>query len=228
PHLTGLSHGASGCALALLELWRATAESAYLQAAERAFAYERSLFDPDAANWPDLRAAAPARSFAALWCHGAGGIALARLHAERLAAGAQAGAEARVALDTTARALAGELAQGGNFSLCHGLAGNAEILLHGHAELGAERDRDAELAFRAADEGIERHAPGGAWPCGTFEGQTPGLFLGLAGIGRFYLRLHEPRLPSLLLALPDQLGATRSPAGAGRSRGRRAARSAPA
>lgn len=220
PHLTGLSHGASGCALALLELWHYSGERDYLHAAEGALAYERSLFDPDAANWPDLRGAheePSRRSFATLWCHGSGGIALCRLRAIELDTSGPVRTEARTALDTTASAVAAELAHGGNFSLCHGLAGNAETLLHGVSTLGPERATDATLAERVANEGIERYAcaPGG-WPCGTFAGETPGLFLGLAGIGRFYLRLHEPRLPSLLAPCPRELGATPTPAAAGR------------
>jgi lantibiotic modifying enzyme len=228
PRLTGLSHGASGCALALLELWQATGELGYLAAANAAFAYERTLYDRDAANWPDLRgehgaaagmAGSSGRKFASLWCHGAPGIALARLRSVQLNADEQAPAEARVALGTTRRAVEAELAHGGNFSVCHGLAGNAEILLHGFAALGFERDADVRLALRVAGEGIERYAasPGG-WPCGTFEGETAGLFLGLAGIGRFYLRLAEPWLPSLVMPVPQELGgvaATRSPAAEG-------------
>jgi hypothetical protein len=41
--------------------------------------------------------------------------------------------------------------------------------------------------------------PGGAWPCGAGGGETPGLLLGLAGIGLFYLRLHHPATPAVLL-----------------------------
>jgi lantibiotic biosynthesis protein len=214
PRLTGLSHGAAGGALALLELWRTTDAHEYLVAAEQAFAYERELFDPEAHNWPDLRnttrGPSGERSFVALWCHGAPGIALSRLRACELdgnGSGAVKLAEARVALDTTRRAVEAELARGGNFSICHGLAGNAEILLQGAAALGAERSEDSALAHRVAAEGIERYAGRGLpWPCGTLEGETANLFLGLAGIGRFYLRLHEPQLPSLLLPRVEELG----------------------
>jgi lantibiotic modifying enzyme len=235
PRLTGLSHGAAGGAVALLELWRTTGAREYLSAAERAFAYERELFDPHAGNWPDLRntARGPSggSSFVALWCHGAPGIALSRLRASELDGGAADDVrlgEARVALDTTRRAVEAELARGGNFSLCHGLAGNAEILLHGAAVLGAEREADQALAHRVAAEGIERYGRRGRpWPCGTLEGETANLFLGLAGIGRFYLRLHEPELPSLLLARVEELGAVGATRDEGaRPEGRRADASA--
>jgi lantibiotic modifying enzyme len=45
-----------------------------------------------------------------------------------------------------------------------------------------------------------RHA--NPWPCGTFEGETTSLFLGLAGIGLFYLRLDDPAVDSVLLVEP--------------------------
>ena len=35
-----------------------------------------------------------------------------------------------------------------------------------------------------------------------------GLMLGLAGIGQFYLRLHDPRVP--LVLVPHQLGIARA------------------
>jgi lantibiotic biosynthesis protein len=216
PSLTGLSHGASGCGLAFLELWQQTGEPSFLAAAQGAFAYERTLFDPQAANWPDLRNETPGvlgrRSFVSLWCHGAPGISLARLRALELGDGnGPLRDEALSALATTRRAVETELAQGGNFSLCHGMAGNAEILREGALALGEERAKDDALALQVAEEGIERYgAPGHPWPCGTFEGETPGLFLGLAGIGRFYLRLHQPELPSLLAPRPADLAAAGS------------------
>jgi hypothetical protein len=45
-------------------------------------------------------------------------------------------------------------------------------------------------------------ARGSPWPSGAHGGATPCLFLGLAGIGRFYLRLAKPELPSLLVVRP--------------------------
>ena len=97
-----------------------------------------------------------------------------------------------------------ELASGaGNFSLCHGLAGNAEILLEAALRGCDEDGRNAELARAVADAGVERHVHRDTpWPCGTFEGETACLFLGLAGIGLFYLRLDDPTRASILLVEP--------------------------
>jgi hypothetical protein len=37
-------------------------------------------------------------------------------------------------------------------------------------------------------------------------GSTPGLLLGLAGIGHFFLRLTRPEVPSVLLFRPHRAG----------------------
>jgi lantibiotic biosynthesis protein len=46
---------------------------------------------------------------------------------------------------------------------------------------------------------VERFYDAGTWPCGVPEGhEAPGLRVGLAGIGHFYLGLHDPAVPSAL------------------------------
>ena len=47
PPLTGFSHGAAGIGWSLLELWKATGEERFRQAALGAFAFERGCFDSD-------------------------------------------------------------------------------------------------------------------------------------------------------------------------------------
>ena len=206
-NLTGLSHGAAGIGLALLELHHASGEPDFAQAAEAAFAYERALYDPQARNWPDLREhtlngwlgeAAP--SCATLWCHGAPGIALSRLRACELGGRNGCEEEARLALATTTASVHAQL-PGGNYSLCHGLAGNTEILLEGTALLEVDA---LALAHEVADAGIERYLETDAqWPLGVFEGQSDSLLVGLAGTAYFYLRLHDPGRPSVLLLRPE-------------------------
>lgn len=204
-NLTGLSHGAAGIAVALLELHRASGEPEYLAAAEAAFEYEHSLFDPQAGNWPDLREqvagdwGAPCST---LWCHGAPGIALSRLRACELGAGGDREREARVALATTGESIRRELGTG-NYSLCHGLAGNAEVVAEGAARFGDE----PALAREVAAVGVERHLESEVpWPLGVHDGHTDSLMLGRAGTAYFYLRLHDPRRPSLLLLRPESFG----------------------
>jgi lantibiotic modifying enzyme len=213
PNLLGLSHGTAGIALALLELWQATGEARYRATAERAFAFERGWFNAAAGNWPDFRQVTwrderPGGPFPfpAFWCHGAPGIALTRLRAWQLTGDATLRDEAIQALDTTEQAVRAALHDGTvNYSLCHGLCGNAEILMLGRQILGAEFEHFAGAAGEVAGSGVELFAPEDrAWPLGTHGGWTPGLMLGLAGIGRFYLRLAAPTLtPSVLLATPE-------------------------
>jgi class II lanthipeptide synthase len=206
----GFARGGAGIAWALLELHGATGERRHRDAAERGLDYERHWYDEQRAEWPDLTGverrerrgtfrAPPATG----WAHGAPGIALARLRAwQQLHEEALRG-EAATALATTAghleRAL---LTPDADFTLGHGLAGDAEALL-----LGAELyPPGAALARRAGEIAASRHAGGlDGWPCGTSgAGLAPGLLGGHAGIGLFYLRLHDRSVPSpLLIGAPD-------------------------
>jgi class II lanthipeptide synthase len=87
-----------------------------------------------------------------------------------------------------------------NYSMCHGLAGNAEILLEGARAFPASAPRMRKLALEIADEGIEKHGKNGhKWPSGLPAGDTPSLMVGLAGTGYFYLRLSGRKAPSVLL-----------------------------
>ena len=205
PHLTGLSHGAAGIGLALFELWHATANEQFRFAAARAFDYEQRWFNPDEGNWPDFRSVrdhptgpgAP-YPYQAFWCHGAPGIALSRLRAWELTANSEYREQAIVALSTTQRAVRQALHDGtSNYSVCHGLTGIAAILLRGHASLGSSFEQCRDTALQAAAEGIRLYAaPERNWPYGTHGGWSPGLMLGLAGIGRFYLTLSGNSVPA--------------------------------
>lgn len=53
--LTGIAHGASGCALALAEAAVTLSDDRLLDAALRGLAYEESVFDAASGNWPDFR-----------------------------------------------------------------------------------------------------------------------------------------------------------------------------
>ena len=208
--LTGFSHGSAGAGWALVELFGVTGDERFRTATDGAFAYERSFFDPDEGNWPDFREEPAAsrgrrrpRRFCVFWCHGAPGIALSRLRALEILEDQTCRVEAEVALRTTRRALADALdGDHGNFSLCHGLAGAADVLLHSRGP-AADCDETRDLVARVVQAGIDGHAsPGLPWPCGTHGGETPSLMLGLAGIGSFYLRVADPSVPSFLIMRP--------------------------
>ncbi|MDX1911949.1 MAG: lanthionine synthetase LanC family protein [Saprospiraceae bacterium] len=214
--LTGYSHGNAGMALALLELHAVTSEPKYYAAAMYGFNFERLTFNPSVQNWPDLRTmpgspenAAP--TYAESWCHGAPGIALTRLRAWELSGDMSFKQEAEAALSTTYRGVYNMITQHSdtaNYSLCHGMAGNADILLCGGQKL--ENPLYGQLAAQAAEAGIEKFDKTGlSWPSGVNDpsgvtkgmGETPGFMLGLAGTGYFYLRLYAPEEVDSLLIL---------------------------
>jgi lantibiotic biosynthesis protein len=203
--LTGLSHGASGMGLALFELYALTGRLEFLETARGAFGYEDSLFDANERNWPDLRFSADQTHFARLWCHGAPGIALARLRAATLDPDrAKNYLEfARIALATTIRAIEENLAEPRpDASLCHGMVGLGEVCLFASQALNDPSYR--EVADSLAVELISRYSATGDWPSGAPSGgPNPSLMLGLAGIGYWFLRLHDmEHVASVLLVTP--------------------------
>jgi class II lanthipeptide synthase len=213
--LTGFSHGAAGISYALLELHHVTGEPRFLEGAEEGIRYEQQWFSEEHDNWPDFRknerpTAAPVETpiYGLAWCHGAPGIGLSRLRAYSLLGRHHLRKQAEAALRTTSKMLEqappGVGAAYSNYSLCHGLAGNAELLLYADQVLG--KRKQAALAHAVARRGAEQYDQAGLpWPCGVpGGGETPGLMLGLAGIGYFYLRLYDPHvIPPVLIILPD-------------------------
>lgn len=221
-NLVGLAHGTAGIALALLELAWASGVGRYRFGAEMAFLYERSHFSPGHSNWPDLRhkeigdllyygtpedlhrAAISSQippydpKYMSAWCHGSPGIGLSRLRAFELTGQAIYRREAEAALRSTAESYEG------NYSLCHGIAGNCELPLMASSIL--DDPSLLQQCEQCAATGWERFGkPGVPWPCGTMNSESdPSLMLGEAGIGYFYLRLYEPQTPSLLLLRPKQ------------------------
>jgi hypothetical protein len=207
-NLTGFSHGTAGIGCALLELFHATDDLKYRKAAEAAFSYENHWYDSKMQNWPDLREkrsqptpSLRAFQFAAAWCHGAPGIALSRLRACEVLNDTKYRAEAVAALATTRSAVDSQLPfANADFCLCHGLAGNAEVLLYGHKVLGAAAEGAHKSALAVADGGIERYLEReNEWPCGVGGGENPSLMVGMAGIGHFYLRLGAPQVPEVVI-----------------------------
>lgn len=204
--LCGLSHGASGISWALLELSAVTSDLRFRAAGEQAFRYERSQRSPDGRTWQDLRKptaesnepapAAPQHPTTA-WCHGAAGIGLVRTralaHIDNPELREQLREEFAQAVAATVRGGFGH-----NHSLCHGDLGNLELLLQASADPSdtsarPELDRlQVEILESIARNGFRCATPGSV--------DTPGLMLGLAGIGYGLLRLVDSeRVPSVLL-----------------------------
>lgn len=187
----GFAHGVSGVGWALARLAAATGEPRFAEYAAGAFAFEDSLWDAEERNWRDLRRLEGVTSSLA-WCHGAVGIALARIDLDP-----------ELALPETAQVLdravqrTWEAGMGGNHSLCHGDFGAWELF--GHAIRHGRAPKGMEHAALLAElvTALEDHGP----ICGvTRDAFNPGLFTGTGGILYQLLRAHpEARLPSALM-----------------------------
>lgn len=196
PLLTGMSHGAAGVSHALWALHGKVGGAGFDRTALACCAYERSLFDPATMNWPDLRSAGSAAAAMPLvrWCHGAPGIALARLHGAAHVGDALGGTELSAALHTTVAA-----GQPGVDHLCCGAFGISDILLEAGRRLPQRRyaDQAREFAGRAMD-GAARHGAYQLFSNLPRSTNNAGFLVGLAGIGYTLLRLADMSLPCVL------------------------------
>ncbi len=212
PPTPGFAHGTAGIAWSLLSLAQASGEERFRHVALEALAYEHSLYSPEKQDWLMPPADAPAHSaqaekedgqrVAMSWTQGAPGIALSRLASLRYIDEVLIRDELAIALEKT-------LTEGidrfqrfrPNHSLAHGYFGNLETLLVVAQESDEPRYREHLDRFTAMLlDSIDTHGWVTATPLNV---ETPGLMVGLAGIGYELLRLIEPeRVPSVLLLAP--------------------------
>ncbi len=219
--LAGFARGAAGIAWSLLRLADVSGQGRFREIALKALAYERSLFSSQQCNWHDMRkqptvntseqqeqaapAQAPVVRYGMSWNHGAPGIALGRLVSLPYLDDAFTRAEIETALETTLADGFGYCHEqvGPNHSLLHGDCGNLETVL-----LAAQTLRTPELhehLQRLVAHLLESMHQRG-WVMGIpLNIETPGLMLGLAGIGYQCLRLAEPEgVPSILALAPPR------------------------
>lgn len=186
--LTGMSHGASGYALAFARLFEATAIERYASAADSCLDYEKRHFSQERLNWPDFRNRGNNKeSWTCQWCHGAAGIGLARLSLMQSSRSSRrydsSAAEMDSALRCVDRRWSGE-----DNSLCCGNLGNIEFILEaanvlGRPEIGSDALRKLRSVART-----RQSAP-----------YALGLFRGLAGVGYTMLRRLNDKLPNVLV-----------------------------
>ncbi len=204
-NLTGFAHGVAGIVHALWELFRATGEERFGAAAAAGIEYENHYFDSVEQNWPDFRVfpnhsgVDPDKIFySCAWCHGAPGIGLSRLRAFEITGRENYLRDVEAAIATTR--LKNNLRVTPNFSLCHGLLGNAELFLESARILS--RPELLEDALRPAiiltDEFLDQGVPIPNGMNNNFD--NPELMTGTAGMGYYLLRLVDSEaFPSLLL-----------------------------
>lgn len=192
----GFAHGATGIGWALARLALSGAgdtarRQASAELAERAFAYEESLYRPEDGAWADVRKG-DIPGYAHAWCHGSMGIGLAAADLYRR------GGDLRQR-DVLRRACAAATRYGFGWShtLCHGDLGLWELLDTSRRVdpegYPVEREAiDAEIVT-----GVEERGPVGGLAREAF---TPGLMPGLGGVVLVLLRMHpQARLASPLL-----------------------------
>lgn len=158
--------------------------------------YEDELFCEADGNWKDIRKGSTNGKNLCAWCHGAGGILLSRIS---LLGNIDNETDEIVKEDirnAVKTMQSHKYLQ--NPCVCHGIAGNAEILL-----TYGQQFQD-QIASSTAKHFYSRLV--GSVNSGTFECSRPylygfnipGFMTGLAGIGYSLLRLLDPTLPSVL------------------------------
>ena len=200
-NLVGFGHGVAGPALALMEAHRISGDAALLRAAELALAYERSWFDAHLQAWPDFRVDTTRNETSethrpvhpSTWCNGSVGIGAARLRMRDLRPDdASLIPEINAAIRHATLLLSSPVQpQTLDLCLCHGLLGAADMLLQAGIAFGRD---DIRALARQAGDWVEATylRKGRPLPCGVHQaGEAPGLMMGLAGIGWFFLRLAE-------------------------------------
>lgn len=206
PALTGLSHGAAGIAAALARLAAVSGDSRFAAAVARAVAYERSVFNPVHANWPDFRFTDQPDQFMWSWCHGAPGILLSRLVLQQAGlADPECGREQQRARSSSLKALhraAMDHRDAPAHHLCCGILGISSTLRVDAA--GHSLDLDPGVVQAESATVFQARKQGGytLFSIETGSLNLPGLFTGKAGVA---LALAEAAtgmqlLPSILTA----------------------------
>ncbi len=189
--LGSVAHGATGIGWALARLGQATGRDDFAAAADGAFAFEESLWDPIERGWRDARAAG---GIATAWCHGATGIGL--VSADLIRRGVT-GATDHASVVRRAADSCWRQGMGTNHTVCHGDLGAWELLAAafglGLAPTGL--DRAAVDAYVVAS--IEQNGPTSGLARAAF---IPALLPGLGGVAYQLLRMNPRcRLPSILI-----------------------------
>ncbi|MBF0120320.1 MAG: type 2 lantipeptide synthetase LanM [Desulfobacterales bacterium] len=198
--LTGFGHGASGCACALLLLYKETGQKNFLEAAMDAISYENEVFSPKHLDWPDFRMNPEKKNgvqFMTGICSGAPGIGLSRLWCLNVLDNDQIRKDIDHAIEFSLRL---PVMYDTPDHLCCGNCSRIEFLMEAGNRLDNQVLLDAATAISSKI--IRRAKEKGHY---TFNGDTsgavfsPGLFSGTAGVGYTLLRLLDYKGVSSIL-----------------------------
>jgi lantibiotic modifying enzyme len=189
-HFVGLAEGASGIGVTLAAWTLRTGDPHAREAALEAFHIERAWCSPGM-NWYGAHAHpwAEGMMLTRSLCSGAAGIGITRLGAYAAMASTNLLAEAGAAVDLIRRVpLHADVSDA---SLCHGAAGEIELLITASTTLSERSHLDAarNLGARVVAQSRRQYRSG----LGE-RGHSPSLLFGLAGTGLVLLRLHDPAL----------------------------------
>lgn len=197
--LAGFSHGNSGIALALIKLAYHTKIQKYYVLAKQAIQYENSLYDVRKNNWLDMRIFSGQEvkdiGDPVAWCHGAGGILLARV---KMLQYVDDDWKKNIYKDIEkAKRKMLECGMSKIQCLCHGNIGNVEILIEVASVM---KDKELYEFSQHVLENIIRDANEKGWNVGQPGNESNvGFMLGISGIGYSLLKIRKLNLlPSIL------------------------------
>ena len=209
-NLTGLAHGNAGFAWVFSELYKITRDKKHLEIAEECVRYENNCKAIDGRNWSDFRdfekklnPNSRHETGSMAWCHGAPGIGLSRIRQYVIAPNEKYLQDIHDAVDLTFQSLQNNInTKTGNFSLCHGICGNADLLLY-YDEVFHDKAKYNNFLHNIAELGISEFINKGIdFPSGLHINQPNISFmLGSAGIGWFYLRMGNVIKTPLLIGI---------------------------
>ena len=194
--LLGMAHGSAGIAYALSRLYKITGDPKLSQAIQSTLAYERSNFDREHQDWPNLQSKSKSPSFMNGWCSGASGIGLARLEMLNKIDDPKFKSEIETAVQATLKNLGG-----GKHHLCCGEAGRIIFLVR--ASIKLNRPDLYQAAVKAASTMLDFYEQEGFWKLQMISTRSiiPGLTDGVSGVGLALLTLLEPEKTSRFLTL---------------------------
>jgi tRNA A-37 threonylcarbamoyl transferase component Bud32 len=185
----GYAHGAAGIGDALLDLFEVDGDPRIQAGAQRAAAWleavaQPALADGEGLDWPTAEGVNADGRIGPFWCHGAAGVARFLLRAGRMAL-----TPAATELGVRAALTAGRGARWSSICQCHGLLGNAEVLIDAHQLTDDPRFAcelrpliDLIVAYATNVDGLR------VWPFDAPTNFTTDLMLGIAGVVPCLLR----------------------------------------
>ena len=193
---SGLGHGLSGMAVALVHLHSIDGKPCWTRLIQRCLAAEAKLFDSDQRSWvhPETRVVVEQNA----WCHGAAGMLLAR--SQLMGYGFYPADQASCRDLDICLQLTETAPLPLRDHLCCGRIGRALVF----DAAGAFLDRpDLRIAARRLGREVAGRCPEGIRSQGSESDASsidldPSLMNGLAGVGYGLLRLSRPRLPDVL------------------------------